>query len=140
MLKRTLDQQCTVSRPGLSMMASAMAVELMVTLLHHPHGGAASADAGDDVGASPLGCVPHQIRSALSSFRTDCMLGRAFERCTACSRTVVDAFEERGLDFLMTAFNRATYLEDLTGLTQMHAETEAALEDCVGFSDDEEDF
>ena len=47
---------------------------------------------------------------------------------------------ERGLDFLMTAFNRATYLEDLTGLTQMHAETEAALEDCVGFSDDEEDF
>ena len=55
-------------------------------------------------------------------------------------RSLVDAFEERGLDFLMTAFNRATYLEDLTGLTQMHAETEAALEDCVGFSDDEEDF
>ena len=65
-------------------------------------------------------------------------LGHAFERCTACSRTVVDAFEEKGLDFLMAAFNRASYLEDMTGLTQMHAETEAALEDCVGFSDDED--
>jgi ubiquitin-like modifier-activating enzyme ATG7 len=126
------------------MMASAMAVELMVTLLHHPHGAAADADADDGaaagVGASPLGSVPHQIRSALSSFRTDCMVGRQFERCTACSDKVVGAYEEKGLDFLMAAFNRASYLEDLTGLTQMHAETEAALEDCVGFSDDDEDF
>lgn len=35
---RSLDQQCTVSRPGCSMQASAMVVELMVSLLHHPDG------------------------------------------------------------------------------------------------------
>ena len=36
-----------------------------------------------------------------------------------------------------SAFNRATYLENLTGLTQLHTETEAALGD-VG--KDEDDF
>ena len=73
-------------------------------------------------------------------FRVDPMAGRAFDKCTACSATVLQSFADGGFDgFLLPAFNRATYLEDLTGLTQMHKETEAALEDVDVFGESDED-
>uniref|UniRef100_A0A663MMC7 Ubiquitin-like modifier-activating enzyme ATG7 n=1 Tax=Athene cunicularia TaxID=194338 RepID=A0A663MMC7_ATHCN len=63
---RTLDQQCTVSRPGLAMVAGALAVELMVSVLQHPEGGYAVASSSDDRMNEPptsLGLVPHQVNN-----------------------------------------------------------------------------
>ena len=62
-----MDQQCTVSRPGMSYIASALAVELLVSVLQHPDRGCAPADtsANDEhltkEHVSSLGIVPHQV-------------------------------------------------------------------------------
>ncbi|XP_061186447.1 ubiquitin-like modifier-activating enzyme ATG7 [Saccostrea echinata] len=139
---RTLDQQCTVSRPGISYMASALAVELLVSVLQHPQKGHASADtsANDDHLSkdfvSALGLVPHQIRCFVSRFQQVLPACRAFDKCTACSKTVIQQYRKDGFDFLRRAFNDPSYLEDLTGLTQMHQETLDA--EVWGFSEDEE--
>ena len=126
---RTLDQQCTVSRPGLSMLAASVAVELFVSVLVHPLGGRAPADTSshDDhllaQATSPLGIVPHQIRGFLSRFHNMMPASAAFDRCTACSPKVVDGYTSGGFQFLLDVFNRPSFLEDLTGLSDLQAET-----------------
>jgi ubiquitin-like modifier-activating enzyme ATG7 len=91
---RTLDQQCTVTRPGLSFLASSVAVELMASILQHPLGKDApatpSAAPTEPVpqGASMLGAVPHQIRGFLSHFQNLILTGDRFSCCPSCSPKV----------------------------------------------------
>ncbi|XP_075569996.1 ubiquitin-like modifier-activating enzyme ATG7 isoform X2 [Pelecanus crispus] len=136
---RTLDQQCTVSRPGLAMIAGALAVELMVSVLQHPEGGYAVASSSDDRMNEPptsLGLVPHQIRGFLSRFDNVLPVSLAFDKCTACSMKVLDQYEREGFNFLAKVFNSShSFLEDLTGLTLLHQETQAA--EIWDMSDDE---
>lgn len=93
-LNRTLDQQCTVTRPGLAPMAAATAVEMTVGLLHHPLRqrapaddsagrakgvGAAQAAAATGQGRHPLGALPHQVFDERSCvFVYICVLGLRF--------------------------------------------------------------
>uniref|UniRef100_A0A8C0GRQ8 Ubiquitin-like modifier-activating enzyme ATG7 n=1 Tax=Chelonoidis abingdonii TaxID=106734 RepID=A0A8C0GRQ8_CHEAB len=127
---RTLDQQCTVSRPGLAMIAGALAVELMASVLQHPEGGYAVASSSDDRMNEPptsLGLVPHQIRGFLSRFDNVLPVSLAFDKCTACSPKVLDQYEREGFNFLAKVFNSShSFLEDLTGLTLLHQETQDA--------------
>ncbi|CAN1229883.1 Ubiquitin-like modifier-activating enzyme atg7 [Linum grandiflorum] len=127
---RTLDQQCTVTRPGLAPIASSLAVELFVNILHHP-----DRSSNDGSNELPLGLVPHQIRGYLYHFSQMNLVGRSFDRCTACCSTVVSEFRERKMEFLLEAINHPTYLADLTGLTEL---TKAASSFDVDW-DDEED-
>ncbi|XP_056129135.1 ubiquitin-like modifier-activating enzyme ATG7 isoform X2 [Lampris incognitus] len=136
---RTLDQQCTVSRPGLAMIAGALAVELMVSILQHSESGYAVASSSDDRMNEPptsLGLVPHQIRGFLSRFDNVLPASLAFDKCTACSPIVLDHYEREGFHFLSKVFNSShSFLEDLTGLTLLHQETQAA--EIWDMSDDE---
>nr|XP_015814561.2 ubiquitin-like modifier-activating enzyme ATG7 [Nothobranchius furzeri]XP_015814562.2 ubiquitin-like modifier-activating enzyme ATG7 [Nothobranchius furzeri]XP_015814563.2 ubiquitin-like modifier-activating enzyme ATG7 [Nothobranchius furzeri] len=136
---RTLDQQCTVSRPGLAMIAGALAVELMISILQHSEGGYAVASSSDDRMNEPptsLGLVPHQIRGFLSRFDNVLPASLAFDKCTACSPIVLDHYEKEGFIFLSKVFNSShSFLEDLTGLTLLHQETQAA--EIWDMSDDE---
>ena len=106
---------CTVTRPGLAPIASATAVELLVSLLQHPLGWvllclgercmsesynhfsslhAPAPPPGQDPQpqreneGSVLGLVPHQLRGFLAQFRNMQIVGAAYDRCTGCSETV----------------------------------------------------
>ncbi|KAK3248623.1 Ubiquitin-like modifier-activating enzyme ATG7 [Cymbomonas tetramitiformis] len=141
---RTLDQQCTVTRPGLAPIAGALAVELLVTLLHHPQGDKAAADTASSEASpeSPLGLVPHQIRGSIAHLNQLLIHGPAFKQCTACSPQVVQEWRTDSQRLVMRACNEPKYLEDLTGLTAMHTEVDSAME-AWGDEDensDEDDF
>lgn len=140
---RTLDQQCTVSRPGISMMGAALAVELLVSILQHPSGLNAPASTNSETDSflkdteSSFGIVPHQMRGFLSRYHIVLPAASSFSKCTACSDIVLNNYRSRGFDFLYEAFNLPSYLEDLTGLTQMHQETADA--DILSISDEDDE-
>lgn len=154
---RTLDQQCTVARPGLAPIAGALAVELVAALLQHPlkghapapgmiykdHTAAAASSAGPSSSrlskdtpdlAGALGPVPHMIRGQLSGFSQTCMVGQGFSQCTACSKTVVERYRSDGWGFVREVLAEPYVLEELTGLAELHRQAAA-----ISLSDDDDD-
>ena len=67
----------------------------------------------------------------MRSLSTSC-----FEQCTACSPKVVEKWREEGFRLVEWAGEDATYLEDLTGLTELKRVAEEGWE----LDDDEDDF
>ncbi|KGO72344.1 Molybdenum cofactor biosynthesis, MoeB [Penicillium italicum] len=128
---QTLDQQCTVTRPGVAPIASALLVELFVSLLQHPQGAAAPAPMGRNTERDdhPLGIVPHQIRGFLSNFENLSVTGKSYPSCSACSDKVVSTYRDQGWDFVRRALNEHGYVEELSGLREVHEKAEAALAD-----------
>lgn len=85
MKDRSLDQQCTVTRPGLALIAGGLASELTVALmnsphkLHHPL--PAFRRAGDTDFAENSDEIPHQIRGSLNNFTQACPVVSSFFKC-----------------------------------------------------------
>ncbi|CAH2049281.1 unnamed protein product, partial [Iphiclides podalirius] len=126
MKDRTLDQQCTVTRPGVASIAGALAVEMLVGLLQHPLGVDAPAvynlndDGGEDADMQGvLGPVPHSIRGFLHSFQTIMPTYAKFKQCIACSDVIINKYRDDGVKFLMEVFNSGKYLEQLSGLEEL---------------------
>ncbi|KDO28631.1 E1-like protein-activating enzyme G [Saprolegnia parasitica CBS 223.65] len=134
---RTLDQMCTVTRPGGAAMAGATAVELLVCLLHQPLG--VAAPVATEASAGALGVVPHQIRGFLHSFSQVLVQGPSFPKCTACSRPVRDAFTRDGFNLFASVCASKTYLQDLTGLSALLASADAMTFADDDVSDDDDD-
>jgi ubiquitin-like modifier-activating enzyme ATG7 len=136
---QTLDQQCTVTRPGIAAMASALLVELLVSVLQHPQGPAAPAPAPqtDNRGDHPLGLVPHQIRGFLSTFQNMSIAGRSYNSCSACSDKIITAYKADGWDFVQKALNEKGFVEELSGLAEVQRAAEAAAADMEWEEQDE---
>ncbi|CAG8760257.1 3635_t:CDS:1, partial [Acaulospora morrowiae] len=92
---------------------------------------AAPADAGIEpsgsteyTASSPLGIIPHQMRGFLNHFNNMIVIGQAYDQCTACSDFIINEYKTHDFEFLKRVFNSPTYLEEITGLTKLHQESE----------------
>ena len=110
-----------MTRPGIAAIASALLVEVFVSLLQHPLGSLAPAPVPniEDPGEHPLGIVPHQIRGFLSSFQNMIISGKTYDCCSACSEKVTAVFVKEGWDFVKRALNEKGYVEELSGLAEV---------------------
>ncbi|KAL9252263.1 Ubiquitin-like modifier-activating enzyme atg7-like protein [Drosera capensis] len=108
------------SRAGLSPIASALAVELLVNLLHHPRRfyaeGEIASSSVTESSEQPLGILPHQIRDSRSQFSQMTLVGYSSSTCTACCPTVSSYLMSSSCDIA----------EDLTGLTELKKSTNFA--------------
>ncbi|XP_055859124.1 ubiquitin-like modifier-activating enzyme ATG7 [Episyrphus balteatus] len=122
---RTLDQQCTVTRPGVSNIAASYAVELLVSILQHPDKDSApayfcaNAMSTEKVPEGLLGIIPHSIRGMLFNYENILPATKKFPQCIACSEKIVNEFQANGIEFLLKAFETTKYLEDLTGISEL---------------------
>ncbi|KAL2159715.1 hypothetical protein VTH06DRAFT_2284 [Thermothelomyces fergusii] len=146
MKDQTLDQQCTVTRPGVAAIASALLVELLTSLLQHPkkhHAPAPVPSQGPGSGYErdpadhPLGLVPHQIRGFLSSFQNMVIHGRSYPQCSACSKPILSAYRSEGWEFVKKALDSRDYVAELSGLAEVQRQAEAAAAEVEWSEDDE---
>jgi len=130
---------CTVTRPGLAPIASATAVELLISIIQHPEGANAPAPLSSKPGDHSLDLVPHQLRGFLASYQTMMMKGSAYNHCSACSDVVIDEYLERGWEFVRQALDEKQYVEKLSGLLEVQQEAMRAAENDIEWSSESND-
>lgn len=120
---RTLDQQCTVTRPGVAAIASCTAVELVANFATSREGLFSDRFVEDDIVNSKkslLGSLPDQIRGFLGSFQTYSAVTEKFTKCICCSSQVVDEFNRRGVDMVKEVVADGKVLMRISGLEEFN--------------------
>jgi len=145
MKDQTLDQQCTVTRPGVAAIASALLVEMLTSLLQHPKGKDAPAPqmtSGTavperDPPDHPLGLVPHQIRGFLATFQNLVIRGQSYDCCSACSPKILNEYRTQDWEFVRKALMEKDYVAELSGLADVQRQAEAMANAVDWESDDD---
>jgi ubiquitin-like modifier-activating enzyme ATG7 len=60
-----------------------------------------------------------KMRGYLHSYSIILPTSQSFDKCTACSNSVIEMYNKDGFDFLLKVFNDSAYLEDITGLKDL---------------------
>ncbi|KAF2088569.1 autophagy-related protein 7 [Saccharata proteae CBS 121410] len=157
----TLDQQCTVTRPGIAPIASALLVELLVSILQHPlkaHAPAPNPTVANHntshisstdpsiAGTSspspfkhPLGLIPHQLRGFLSTFSNMLIRGQPYDCCSACSPKILELYKKDGWEFVKRALNEKGWVEEVSGLKEVQRKADEAANDVDWDTEQEDD-
>lgn len=119
-----------MTRPGIAAIASALLVELLVSVLQHPLRGHAPAPATRSAPRSPLshplGLVPHSVRGFLAAWDNVLVRGPAYTFCSACSTKVIDGYETGGWTFIKRCLEEKGYVESVSGLDEQQRIAEEA--------------
>ncbi|CXI42985.1 autophagy-related protein 7, putative [Plasmodium berghei] len=133
---RTIDEKCTVTRPGISSISSSIATELLISLTQHPLQFSAPHVENDQYicfdsecdnlknknietsnsFASCLGATPHIITFNLSNLSIRKIYSDAFDRCVCCSEPVILKYQENKSEFVKKVISESLVLEDITNM------------------------
>ena len=130
---RTLDQMCTVTRPGLAAIASGVAVELVASLTQMSNGAKRCVE-----DTSLLGGTPDQVRGFLSTFQSFPAVTEPFSNCICCSERIVAEFKKSGIEMVKKSIQDSSYLMRVSGLDDFTKRSENNYSDVINFTDDEE--
>ena len=105
---RTLDQQCTISRPGVSMICSGLATELAMSCSN------SALNKGDKDGD-----IPHQLRGNLLNYEMNHYDFKYNTTCVACSDNIVKNYLEHREEFAVNVMNDPYYIEKTCGVHEL---------------------
>ncbi|CCW64512.1 unnamed protein product [Phytomonas sp. EM1] len=131
---RALDEQCTVTRPGVSSIASAIAVELLAQIYQHPSRFRCPAYRGEHNGEATqgiccLGAIPQQIRGDVYRYGVSFYCAERSPYCTACSEPILLAYQNLGVDFLFRCINDPSIIEEISGVKALREQCSTELID-----------